>query len=284
MKFSLFLNPEHKVRDIWWVVLFYLVLAAITFPAILVAQHFKFELTMVHQAGIVIAASWICQSLRRQPFSELVGTFTIDWIRKLFIGMLMGTALMAVPSFFLYVFAGVRWQLQTIDLQVLFSVTLMSLAVAVAEELLFRGFAFQRLIGSMGQCPALLLIAGYFLLTHMNNPGMAGNIKLFAMANIFFASILFGLAFVRTKSLSMPIGIHFMANWVQGVALGFGVSGTKEASFLQPAFNGAPDWLTGGAFGLEASIPGLISVIVAVVLLYIWKPVSSALTHSELQS
>ena len=70
----------------------------------------------------------------------------------------------------------------------------------------------------------------------------------------------------------MPIGMHFMANWVQGVLLGFGVSGNEQAGFLKPIFNSASAWLTGGAFGLEASIPGLIAVIITIIILYKWKP------------
>jgi hypothetical protein len=125
---------------------------------------------------------------------------------------------------------------------------------------------------------AQLLMAGYFLLIHMNNPGMTGNIKLLASANIFLASILFGLAFVKTKSLFMPLALHFMVNWVQGTLFGFGVSGNEQASLLKPVFNKAPQWLTGGSFGLEASIPGLVTVIATTLFLYRWKPLSELKT------
>ena len=60
--------------------------------------------------------------------------------------------------------------------------------------------------------------------------------------------------------VTLPIGLHFMANAVQGVVLGFGVSGEAEPSLLEPHFLSASEWLTGGAFGLEASLPGLVTV------------------------
>jgi len=119
-----------------------------------------------------------------------------------------------------------------------------------------------------GKWPAQLIMAGYFLLIYMNNPGMTGSIKLFASINIFFASIMFGLAFIKSRSLAMPIGLHFMANWVQGTLLGSGVSGNEETRLLKPLFHNAPQWLTGGSFGLEASVPGLIFVIISIILLY----------------
>jgi hypothetical protein len=145
--------------------------------------------------------------------------------------------------------------------------------VAIAEELLFRGFVFQRLLSGLGQWTAQLIIAAYFLLTHLNNPGMTGSVKMMASINIFLASILFGLAFIQTKSLAMPIGLHLMANFVQGGVLGFGVSGTEQPGLLIPSFGDAPVWLTGGQFGLEASFPGLVCLMITLLMLCMrcWK-------------
>jgi hypothetical protein len=80
--------------------------------------------------------------------------------------------------------------------------------------------------------------------------------------NIFIASLVFGLAFVRTKSLAMPLGLHFMANLMQGGVLGFGVSGTEQSGLLKPVFSEIPDWLTGGQFGLKASVLGLVCIVI----------------------
>ena len=275
MTLSIFLNTQRKLHNIWWVAIFFLVLASFTFPFILLSQYYKFEITITHQAIIVLVASLVCQLMRREPLSDLFGAFNFRWIKTLSMGLLTGAALMFTPSCFFLIFGWITWQNNTVDLLPLLSVTMLFVGVAVAEELLFRGFVFQRLIASIGRWPAQLIIAGYFLLIHLNNPGMTGSIKVFASINIFLASIMFGLAFIRTKSLAMPIGIHFMANWVQGVVLGFGVSGNGQESFLKPLFSGAPDWLTGGAFGLEASLPGLISVIITIIFLYSWKPLDN---------
>ncbi len=273
MTFSLFLNTERKLRNTWWVAVFFLILAAITLPIILLSAKYHFEVKMTYQALIVLSASLICQLLRRKPLSELFGAFNVRWIKTLFTGILIGAALMFTPSLFLLLFGFTSWNINTVDLPSLLSVTLLFVEVAVAEELLFRVFIFQRLFDGLGHWQAQLIIGGLFLLTHFNNPGMTGNIKVCASINIFLASVMFGLAFIRTKSLSMPIGLHFMANWVQGSLLGFGVSGNEQTSLLKPIFNNAPQWLTGGSSGLEASAPGLISVIITIIFLYRWKPV-----------
>ncbi len=279
MKLSVFKNSKQQLRNIWWVAIFFLVLAAITFPMILLSQYYKFEISILYQAVIVIVASLICQLWRREPLSDLFGAFNFRWLKTLALGLLTGAALMFTPSLILLVLGSVTWQNNTIDLLPLLSITIIFAGVAVAEEVLFRGFIFQRLIDSIGQWPTQLIIAGYFLLIHLNNPGMSGSIKVLASINIFLASIMFGLAFIRTKSLAMPIGIHFMANWVQGVVLGFGVSGNEQASLLKPVFKDAPDWVNGGSFGLEASLPGLICVIIIIIMLYKWKPAANKKTQ-----
>jgi membrane protease YdiL (CAAX protease family) len=199
--------------------------------------------------------------------------FTFGWLKMFLGGILIGAILMIAPSLVLFLLGSVSWKVNIPGLLPLLSGTMLFVAVAVAEEVLFRGFIFRRIMDALGEWPAQLIIAAYFLLIHFNNPGMTGSTKVIASINIFLASVMFGLALIRTKSLAMPIGIHFMANWMQGVILGFGVSGSEQASLLQPVFNVDSDLLTGGTFGLEASIPGLISVIITIILLYKWKPV-----------
>jgi len=83
---------------------------------------------------------------------------------------------------------------------------------------------------------------------------MTGTVKILASINIFIASILFGIAYIKTNSLAMPLGLHFMANYMQGTVLGFGVSGGKIPSLIKPVFNDTSIWLSGGEFGIEASI------------------------------
>lgn len=267
---NLFKDDKGNLRNIWWVTVFFLVLAALTFPVILIFQRLQWEISIALQAVIVIAATWICQLLRRKPIYEVVGRFNYGWFKNLSQGLLMGAVLMFIPALILYLGGWVSWENQSAALWPVLSATGLFVCVSVAEEFLFHGFIFQRLIGSIGVWAAQLIMAGYFLLIHINNPGMDGATKLLASVNIFVASLLFGLAFIKTKNLAMSIGIHFMANWVQGTLLGFGVSGSVETSLLKPVFNKGPLWLTGGTFGLEASFLGLVVLIVITGLLYFW--------------
>ncbi|MBK7454290.1 MAG: CPBP family intramembrane metalloprotease [Anaerolineales bacterium] len=265
-----FLNSERQLRNGWWILIFFLVLASLLVPALIMAQQNSMDVSIGLQAVIILLASWICQLLRRRPLAELLGKFNALWFKELCLGGLVGSALMLVPALVLWIFGWVHWQWNPAGFSIFFSTVLLFAGVALAEELLFRGFIFQRLIAGLGQVPAQLIMAGYFLLTHLNNPGMTGEVKVLASINIFIASLVFGLAFLRTKSLGMPLGLHFMANLVQGGVLGFGVSGTDQSGLLKPVFNKVPVWLTGGQFGLEASVLGLICVVIIFMLIRSW--------------
>ena len=272
MSINPFLNSEKQLRNGWWILVFFLALASFLLPVLLVAQQNSTEVSTGLQAVIIVFASWICQWLRRKPITELLGKFNVRWFKEFCLGILVGSALMLVPALIMRLLNWVDWQRNPTSFTALSTILFLFMGVAVAEELLFRGFIFQRLISGLGQWPAQLIIAGFFLLTHLNNPGMTSAIKFMGSVNIFLASIMFGLAFVRTKSLAMPLGLHFMANLIQGGVLGFGVSGTDQAGLLKPMFAAVPDWLTGGQFGIEASVPGLICVVVTLIVLYLWKP------------
>ncbi|ESU19006.1 hypothetical protein FCR2A7T_24180 [Flavobacterium cauense R2A-7] len=269
-----FKNKKGQIRNVWWIIIFFLVLASLTIPMVFISQAYEWDITMYHQVIIVLVTTLICQFFRKKPVSELTGEFNKVWLENLLRGMGIGAALMLLPALILSISGQLNWNFYKWDWNSFITTTALTLCVAVAEEFLFRGFLFQRTKDWLGIWGAQLLLAAYFLLTHMNNPGMTGNIKLLASVNIFIASIMFGFAYLKTKSLAMPIGLHFMSNWVQGTVLGFGVSGHNEYSLLKPTFQPAPEWLTGSDFGLEASLPGLACVIITVVLLYKWKPSS----------
>lgn len=268
---KIFKNEINQIKNFWWIVIFFITLAIVTLPFMLISQHFNWEITMVHQALIVICVNIICQCLRKKSFTEITGSLDKSWLKKLVQGFFIGTLVMLLPALMLYVSGYLNWSNFRVDGNALLSVTVVTISVAFAEEFLFRGFLFQRLKNWIGIWGAQVLIASYFLLTHMNNPGMNGNIKILASINIFLASIIFGLAYIKSKSLAMPIGIHFAANWVQGTILGFGVSGYVEYSVFKLKLNTSHEWLTGGTFGLEASLPGLIFVLITLGILYTWN-------------
>lgn len=268
---AIFLNSDKKIRNIWWVVLFFVILSSFLFPLIIIADHLSFEITMVHQAIMILLVSVICQLLRRKQISDLTGIMNLIWFKELLRGIFLGAILMFLPVLLLSIFGYVHWRVNAFSFSTIWSGFSILLVAAITEELLFRGFLFQRLIQAFGNWPAQIIVAGLFLLTHINNPNMTGILKNLAYINIFIASLMFGIAYIKTASLAMPLGLHFMANFMQGTVLGFGVSGDKDPSIFKPTFDNAPIWLSGGDFGIEASIFGLCFVIIMTMYLYFWN-------------
>ncbi len=273
---AVFRNTDGQVRSGYWIAVFLSVLAAMLVAAQLAVPQRQHTLAIGGQLAILVAATVICQRLRRKPLPDVTGQWDWRWLAEFAVGGAVGAALMGVGGFFLFAGGWISFQPSLAGWAVFGGGFLGMAGVAATEELLFRGFLFQRLIDGLGAWPAQILIGGLFLLTHLDNPGMTGAVKLWAGANIFFASILFGLCYLRTQSLAMPIGLHLMANTMQGPVLGFGVSGNAEAGLLAPQLAGAPVWLTGGAFGLEASLPGLACLLIAIGLVYRFIPAASA--------
>jgi len=126
---------------------------------------------------------------------------------------------------------------------------LVFLPAAVHEELLFRGYAFQKL-RLWNRNVALYLFALVFAGLHAGN--MA--VTYLGLVNILLGGILLGLAYERYQRLWFPIGLHLAWNIVSGPILGHEVSGYDSMLTLFVERGTGPAWLTGGAFGIEGSV------------------------------
>jgi membrane protease YdiL (CAAX protease family) len=123
-----------------------------------------------------------------------------------------------------------------------------------AEELLFRGILFRWLEEFGGSWAALAITSLFFGLGHGGNDGATAYSTI---AIMFEAGILFGAAYMYTRSLWVPIGIHFGWNFIQGFVFDVPVSGHPVEGMIEARLSG-PEWLSGGAFGLEASVIALV--------------------------
>jgi membrane protease YdiL (CAAX protease family) len=124
------------------------------------------------------------------------------------------------------------------------------------EELLFRGILFRWLEEFGGSWFALALTSALFGLGHIFNPN-ATALSSFAIA--LEAGVLLGGAYMLTRNLWMAMGLHAAWNFTQGEIFDVPVSGLDSHGLVEAQLSG-PDLLSGGAFGLEAS---LIAVIIA---------------------
>ncbi len=148
-------------------------------------------------------------------------------------------------------------------LPIVASMAAVSFGGAVTEELLFRGIALQALERLWGSWPALAITGALFGLAHMANPDAT---VWSSLAIAIEAGVLLGAAFLWRRNLWLTMGLHFAWNTSVGL-LGIPVSGRSVTGLLVTRPTG-PDLLTGGDFGLEASIvPVILSLLLAIPML-----------------
>ena len=273
---SVFLDGQGHLRN-GWKVLGYFVLTIAFGILVGLTTHFLPATRRVLNTPwteflVFLAAAWVCLRIERGSLASLGFRLDGRWARELALGTLGGFGLMAVTAAVVFLLGGFHWtRTPGVGAAALLKGAWFYLAVAFAEETGFRGYPFQRALRGLGVSGAQILFALCFSLAHWHNPGMSGATRIWATVNIGLAAILLGLCYLRTGSLALAIGVHLGWNWTQGTLFGFGVSGLAEAGWWTPIFHGRPTWLTGGAFGLEASLPCVLVCGTAVLLLARWK-------------
>lgn len=137
---------------------------------------------------------------------------------------------------------------------------------SAGEEVMMRGFVLQELMSKFSSTAAVIVSS--LLFTALHGGALVGsNMAAIGALNIFLASILLSLAYLATRSLWLPIGIHAGWNVMQGPMLGINVSGNELASGWQPVTFSGPEMMTGGSFGFEASVLGLIGPTLGILMM-----------------
>lgn len=132
-------------------------------------------------------------------------------------------------------------------------ILVMGVGAGIGEEIISRGVIFRIVEEGLGTWAALLVSAGVFGGLHIWNPNAT---PWSALAIALEAGLLFGLLYHVTRSLWVCMGAHAAWNVAQGPFYGIPVSGFEQRGLLASHMQG-PDWLTGGAFGAEASVVAL---------------------------
>jgi membrane protease YdiL (CAAX protease family) len=198
--------------------------------------------------------------LERRPVTEFAARGAArEGLAGLVIGILLMTAIIAVLALLgAYHVDGVG------DAHRLIAPFLDALTTGLFEETLFRGVIFAIAEHWLGSYWAVLVSAALFGAAHLFNP----HAGLFAATQIALeAGLLLAAAYLLTRHLWLAIGIHVGWNFAEGGIFGATESGTSASGLLHSSTSG-PDWLSGGAFGPEASpIAALLGVALAVLLL-----------------
>jgi hypothetical protein len=139
-----------------------------------------------------------------------------------------------------------------------------SLVAAVGEELAFRGAIFRTLRERYGAVLAVAASALLFGGIHAVNPNATW---LSSLAIALEAGVLLAVVYMTTGRLWLCIGLHFGWNFTEAAVYGTAVSGYRSSGLFDVTPVSTQPWWTGGAFGLEASLPAVVVCLAVSVLI-----------------
>jgi membrane protease YdiL (CAAX protease family) len=275
---KIFFDADQSVRN-GWKILAYLFLMVVTDGLCLAILHvgsispsarrFVPDSLLFLIGGLIAAA--ICLHFENESFKRLGLKLNRRFIVQFGIGLVCGAVLLGITAVVVWSLGGYHLvRGPRVDPILLFGSTWLLFVSAAFEEIVFRGYLFQRSVRGIGVMPAQVIFATLFVLAHLGAPGLSGAAMILPSSTIFLAAMMLGFCYLRTGSLALPIGVHMGWNWLQE-SLGFSVSGRTLKGFWIPVTHDRPDWLTGGAFGLEASMVSVSVLVVTVLFLMRWQ-------------
>jgi len=220
-----------------------------------------------------LIVGWGCGALLEGlPFAALGCSPHKGWARNFFLGSVLGAASLFLAALLTTLTRGIRFSFDPVGArligQSLVVSTLIFLFAAAAEEVLFRGYPLQTTARANLAWLGVVLTSVPFAAAHLKNPNVAAG---FTFINTALAGLWLAVAYLRTRSLWLPFGLHWAWNWAQASVLGLPVSGVVRfaPAPLLKAVNIGPDWLTGGAYGIEGGAACTIALLLSTVI--IWR-------------
>jgi membrane protease YdiL (CAAX protease family) len=280
---DIFLNRAGRLRSGWRLIIFavlFYVFAGILLSVLLstdspvLAGNWGF---VVQALVLLIPATllgWACGKLLEDlPPRALGWSFHQGWLRDLLFGSLIGAASLLLATLIAAAAGGLKFSLnaqlifQTVGQTLLTSLPIFVLAAA-AEEAMFRGYPLQTMARSRMAWVAVIITSIVFSYGHLGNPNVAPG---FTFANTAIAGVWLSIAYLRTRSLWFPLGLHWAWNWTMGAVLGLPVSGIERLTPdpLLRATDLGPVWLTGGSYGIEGGAACTVALLAST--LFIWR-------------
>jgi membrane protease YdiL (CAAX protease family) len=142
------------------------------------------------------------------------------------------------------------------------------LAVAVHEELAFRGYWLFSFARRLGFWRSALFTSVVFGAAHLGNP----NENVLGILQVVVIGLLFCLMIRRTGTLWFALGFHAAWDWAETFFYGTPDSGLLGVGrYLNTSVQG-PKWLTGGSAGPEGSVIAFVVLLLCALLVHLRFP------------
>jgi membrane protease YdiL (CAAX protease family) len=286
---GIFINEFGRLRSGWRVGLYVVLIIAISFVLTialriayataaasgLVIPRRAYVWDMFFRVSLLVTAlvaGYLCaRVLEGLPWRSLGLTLHSGWLRDLLVGSLIGFVAIVVGVAVAMLGGGLKLSLSDDGLagigRSLIGSSVLLMVAALAEEVMFRGYGLQTLARARLASLGVLLTCAFFSLVHLSNPNAVPG---FTLVNTALAGVWFGVAYLRTRSLWFPLGMHWAWNWALGWFFGLPISGAKIVSHpLIEANDTGPFWLTGGSYGIEGGLAGTIAMLLFTI--FTWR-------------
>ncbi|GCB34545.1 CPBP family intramembrane glutamic endopeptidase [Bacteroides faecalis] len=241
-------------------------LAVTVGEGVMKAGMWKYNIAESCMLLAVLSSAMILLYFERRPFSDL-GLSIKGHSEGIWYGALLAFAIYVIGFGLSFVFGlvevtGFQWDPVTLVWTFCFF-----LLVALAEEIMMRGYILGRLMHTkLNKFLSLLISSLLFATMHLFNP----NIAFLPMLNLVLAGMLLGATFLYTRNLCFSLSLHLFWNWIQGPILGYEVSGNDFGTSMLTLYLPEENVLNGGAFGFEGSLICTVLMIVFTILIIWW--------------
>ena len=133
------------------------------------------------------------------------------------------------------------------------------------EELVTRGWLLQTVTNKLNLSWGIAISSSFFSILHLGNQGVTA----LSLISIVLVGVLMALYMLKTDNIWGVAALHGAWNFAQGNLVGVAVSGQHAGGSLLhfQARSGTPDWLSGGAFGLEGNLVTCVVLVVGIIIL-----------------
>lgn len=203
-----------------------------------------------------------------RPYLKALGTAPSgNRFRMLVLGLLIGFAMNGASVLAAASSGSVHLEFKRFSVIGLLVFLIFVLVQSSTEEMLCRGFAYQRLKRTYGTAVAVLGSSAIFSIAHMFNSG----VTVLALVDIFLTGVLYALMVRYFDGIWLTMGVHTAWNYTQNII--FGLPNSGEASTY--SFFGLVGDCTNGfaydtAFGVEGTIFAVVLNALCIAGVLLW--------------
>lgn len=203
--------------------------------------------------GTIISIIY-CRFIEKRSLGSM-GMRKKNAFRNYLAGMALGFGLIALIVLVCLACGAIRLEAEKISIGLIILYFFGFIVQGMSEEFIFRGYLMNTVGGKHSAAAALAVSSVAFSLAHIANPG----IGLLALFNIALFGLFAGLYMICFDDIWGACAIHSIWNFTQGHIFGISVSGTGSSegsgtTLLRTITESDNTLITGGSFGIEASI------------------------------